>query len=116
MINRKFLLWSLAFLFVTLALFFLNNVLEWQFIKKNIPLVLLTTAVVFLFIGLLVRESDISVVSKKRVAFTIVICLILSALLFVFFEKGLILTLSFFFVWLIGGLSLYTSKRNNTES
>ena len=114
--GKKFLSWSLAFLFVTLVLFLLNNLLELQIIKKSISLVLLATAVTFLLLGLFIRKFHFTVRSRNRILITIILCLIFSAILLIFFEKGLFLSLSFFFVWLIGGLSIYILERNNNES
>lgn len=105
--KKKFLTWGFAFLFTTLTLFFLNNVVGLHFIKESIPLTLLATSITFLVFGLIIRKTRLQVHSISRIIITLVICVSLSGILLYFLDYGMALSVSFFMVWLIGGILLF---------
>ena len=106
--NKKFFIWSFSFLFATITLFFFNNVIGMHFVKESIPLTLLVTSITYLIVGLIIRKKLVQVQSLKRILFTLIVCSIISAILLIFLEKGILLTLSFLIIWFIGGILLFS--------
>jgi FtsH-binding integral membrane protein len=106
--TKKFLTWGFAFLIGMLSLFFLNNVVGLHFIKESIPLTLLATSMTFLVLGLIIRKIRLQVHSIRRIIITLVICILLSGLLLYLLDYGMALSISFFLVWLVGGILLFS--------
>jgi FtsH-binding integral membrane protein len=106
--TRKFLTWSFAFLVAMLLIFFLNNVVGLHFIKESIPLTLLATSITFLVFGLIIRKTRMRVHSIRSIIITMVVCVSLSGLLLYILDYGMALSVSFFMVWLIGGILLFS--------
>lgn len=106
--NKQIYVYGIAFFILALLFFVANNILHLLNMKESIAITLLSASTTFLVIGILLNKNVIIVKNKKRIFTILIICVIISILVFFLFnDEKQMQSVLFLAIWLIGGVSLY---------